>query len=56
MTASQRVPGATWWTTYLPEYSAQDTAPYNPIGADHELRDAQIRMRLAGIEEVYSVL
>ncbi|KAI3399982.1 hypothetical protein diail_5138 [Diaporthe ilicicola] len=40
----------------FPKDNAQDTAPHNPIGVDHELRDAQIQMRLAEIEEAYKVL
>jgi platelet-activating factor acetylhydrolase len=40
----------------FPEDNAQDTAPNNPRGVDHELRGAQIDMRLAEIEEAYHVL
>lgn len=40
----------------FPKGNAQDTAPHNPIGVDHELRDAQIRMRLAEIQEAYKIL
>lgn len=40
----------------FPKDNAQDTAPHNPIGVDHELRDAQIQMRVAEIEEAYKVL
>lgn len=40
----------------FPKDNAQDTAPHNPIGVDRELRDAQIQMRLAEIEEAYKVL
>lgn len=40
----------------FPKDNAQDTAPHNPTGVDHELRDAQIQMRLAEIGEAYKVL
>lgn len=40
----------------FPKDNAQDTAPHNPMGVDHELRDAQINMRLAEIQEAYKFL
>lgn len=40
----------------FPKDNVQDTAPHNPIGVDRELRDAQIQMRLAEIEEAYKIL
>lgn len=40
----------------FPKDNAQDTAPHNPIGVDHELRDVQINMRLAGIQEAFKIL
>lgn len=33
-----------------------DTAPHNEKGVDHELRSAQIELRLAELEEAYRVL
>lgn len=49
--------GRSYKVDYIfPKHNAQDTAPHNPIGVDHELRDAQIQMRLAEIEEAYKVL
>lgn len=33
----------------FPEDNARDAAPHNPIGVDHELRDAQINIRLAEV-------
>ena len=36
--------------------NAQDTAPHNPIGTDHQLPDAQMRMRLAETQEAYKIL
>jgi platelet-activating factor acetylhydrolase len=40
----------------FPEGNAKDTTPNNPQGVDFELRNAQIDMRLAEIEEAYHVL
>ncbi|KAI0144601.1 hypothetical protein GGR57DRAFT_327155 [Xylariaceae sp. FL1272] len=40
----------------FPEDNAQDTSPNNAQGVDTELRNAQIEMRLAEIEEAYHVL
>lgn len=49
--------GRSYMVDYIfPKDNAEDTAPHNPIGVDHELRDAQIQMRLAEIGEVYKVL
>ncbi|KAK6076174.1 platelet-activating factor acetylhydrolase [Seiridium cupressi] len=36
-----------------PKDNAQDTSPHNQRGVDHELRDAQIQMRMAEIAEAY---
>ncbi|KAK4239074.1 platelet-activating factor acetylhydrolase, isoform II-domain-containing protein [Achaetomium macrosporum] len=40
----------------VPKDNAQDTSPHNPNGVDKELREAQIEMRLAEIEEAFYVL
>ncbi|KAK8136815.1 phospholipase A2 [Apiospora sp. TS-2023a] len=40
----------------FPKDNAQDTAPQNAKGVDTELRNAQIEMRMAEIEEAFSVL
>lgn len=34
----------------FPKDDSQDTAPHHPIGFDHELRDAQINIRLSEIQ------
>ena len=39
-----------------PKDNAQDTSPQNPKGVDTELREAQIQMRMAEIEEAHHVL
>ncbi|KAH6657719.1 platelet-activating factor acetylhydrolase [Truncatella angustata] len=36
-----------------PKDNAQDTSPHNQRGVDHDLRDAQIEMRMAEIAEAY---
>lgn len=40
----------------FPKGNAQDTSPRNPDGVDKELREAQIEMRLAKIDEAYYIL
>ncbi|KAK3329726.1 platelet-activating factor acetylhydrolase, isoform II-domain-containing protein [Apodospora peruviana] len=40
----------------FPEDNAKDTSPHNTRGVDTELREAQIEMRLAEIEEAYFAL
>jgi platelet-activating factor acetylhydrolase len=40
----------------FPKDNAQDTAPHNARGVDTELRNAQIEMRMAEIEEAYYIL
>ncbi|KAI8624776.1 hypothetical protein F5Y19DRAFT_302879 [Xylariaceae sp. FL1651] len=40
----------------FPEDNAQDTSPNNARGVDRELRNAQIEMRMAEIEEAHYVL
>ncbi|KAK8058821.1 Platelet-activating factor acetylhydrolase [Apiospora phragmitis] len=40
----------------FPKDNSQDTAPHNAKGVDTELRNAQIEMRMAEIEEAFSVL
>ncbi|KAL1304910.1 hypothetical protein AAFC00_003827 [Neodothiora populina] len=40
----------------FPEDNPWDTAPNNEKGVDHELRSAQIDLRLAEIEEAYEIL
>ncbi|KAI3324716.1 hypothetical protein HD806DRAFT_53558 [Xylariaceae sp. AK1471] len=40
----------------FPEDNAKDTSPHNARGVDVELRNAQIDMRMAEIEEIYYVL
>ncbi|KAK8153887.1 hypothetical protein BKA80DRAFT_243112 [Phyllosticta citrichinensis] len=40
----------------FPKHNPIDTSPNNPKGVDRELRDAQIALRLAEIEEAHHVL
>ncbi|KAF2722843.1 platelet-activating factor acetylhydrolase-like protein, partial [Polychaeton citri CBS 116435] len=40
----------------FPETNKFDTNPRNPKGVDHELRSAQIELRLAELEEAYAVM
>ena len=40
----------------FPKQNPQDTSPSNEKGVDHELRSAQIRMRIAEIEEAYAII
>lgn len=40
----------------FPEGNAKDTMPGNEQGVDHELRAAQIQLRLAEIEEAYHIM
>ncbi|KAK4659052.1 hypothetical protein QC762_106890 [Podospora pseudocomata] len=40
----------------FPKDNAQDTSPHNSRGVDTELREAQIEMRMAEIEEAFHVL
>ncbi|KAI9817138.1 MAG: hypothetical protein M1827_001250 [Pycnora praestabilis] len=40
----------------FPKDNPRDTAPNNDSGVDHELRAAQIELRLAEIEEAYKVM
>jgi platelet-activating factor acetylhydrolase len=40
----------------FPKNNAKDTTPGNQKGVDHELRHAQIELRLAEIEEAYHVM
>jgi platelet-activating factor acetylhydrolase len=40
----------------FPKANPMDTAPNNDKGVDHELRSAQLQLRLAEIEEAYNVL
>ncbi|KAF2091235.1 hypothetical protein K490DRAFT_10182, partial [Saccharata proteae CBS 121410] len=40
----------------FPKYNPMDTSPNNDQGVDRELRNAQIHLRLAEIEEAYKVL
>ncbi|KUI57115.1 Platelet-activating factor acetylhydrolase 2, cytoplasmic [Cytospora mali] len=40
----------------FPKENALDTSPHNELGVDHELREAQIEMRLAEVEEAFRVL
>ncbi|KAK6833596.1 Platelet-activating factor acetylhydrolase [Apiospora arundinis] len=50
-------PKAHYEVDYIfPKDNAQDTAPQNAKGVDTELRNAQIEMRMAEIEEAFSVL
>ncbi|KAF3017892.1 hypothetical protein E8E14_013078 [Neopestalotiopsis sp. 37M] len=39
-----------------PKDNAQDTSPHNQRGVDHQLRDAQIEMRMAEMAEAYYAL
>ena len=40
----------------FPKQNPQDTSPGNNSGVDHDLRTAQINMRLAEVEEAYEVV
>lgn len=40
----------------FPEGNAMDTSPHNEQGVDHELRAAQVELRMAEIKEAYHVL
>ncbi|KAK0667611.1 putative acetylhydrolase [Cercophora samala] len=40
----------------FPKDNAQDTSPHNSRGVDTELREAQIEMRIAEIEEAFHIL
>jgi platelet-activating factor acetylhydrolase len=40
----------------FPKANRMDTAPNNEKGVDHELRSAQLQLRLAEVEEAYKVL
>lgn len=55
-TAEERAQGYGTIDYVFPLGNPDDTSPHNDKGVDRELRDAQIDMRMAEIEEAYSII